>query len=88
MAVFQAHPLGKADLDATTAQLPAPPVVDEGILSMLLRLRELALILRRRRMKRGALELVSAPGLGSTFRLRLRPFDGGTAVVGRLCRVL
>ncbi len=54
LAVLVAHPLTG---EATPEQTAAAPPLDADVLALLLRLRELALLLRGRRMKRGALDL-------------------------------
>jgi ribonuclease R len=54
LAVLVAHPLSG---EATPEQVAAAPTLDPDVRALLLRLRELALVLRGRRMKRGALDL-------------------------------
>jgi ribonuclease R len=57
-AVLKAHPEdGESDGKRDHAQEAKHPHLDPDILALLLRMRELAMILRKRRMKRGALQL-------------------------------
>jgi ribonuclease R len=61
-AILAAHPESGADGQAEeAAEPPRPkrkkPAVEAEVLALLLRMRELALLLRRRRLRRGALEL-------------------------------
>jgi ribonuclease R len=51
-AILQAHPAESVD-----GLRAASPKVEEEVLALLLRMRDLAMILRRRRLRRGALEL-------------------------------
>jgi ribonuclease R len=61
-AILAAHPAKSADEQVEEGRLPTskrkkPPAVEPEVLALLLRMRELALLLKRRRLRRGALEL-------------------------------